>query len=129
MYLYYFCNKEYTTMPFIKGEKNPNAGRKTGSTNFNTREAKENLTSSLDFAKFKRELEKLEGKEFCDLFLKAVAYILPKPAPIAETDEATSTQTEFQRSLAKLLEANAESAMRSADKNKKTPPAGSAFFN
>lgn len=77
------------------------AGRPLGSESRTKYAAmRESLNQALDYARFAEELEKLEGREYVDMFLKALRFILPVPV-IREGEEEmkSSVMTEFQKAI------------------------------
>lgn len=67
-------------MPFKKGESGNPKGRKIGSENKDKKKLRESLTLLVNdnYGKFKRELNKLQGKDFLDRFINILEYTTPK---------------------------------------------------
>lgn len=69
-------------MPFQKGQSGNPAGKKKGTTNKISAEQRDYLRDFLlaDKKKFEQEIKKLKGKNYLQIYITLMQYILPKPA-------------------------------------------------
>lgn len=96
-------------MVFKKGEIQKKAGRPKGSINKSTEKSKEIIAEALDKGApiFLKNLKMLKPKDFCEVYLKAMEFNIPKMARVENTSkQPTSITINMVAATPELIEQN-----------------------